>query len=128
MDGQGLRAEPCCACLPLERVTEGQEGLGQELWEGISTKREYFQECQNPSFWLQIEEGQLYPRGRGNLYRVGFAESPPHLLPMQPGWLAWSWDPALGCATSPGDKSLSLPGCPKTNLALVSSWGRGLLR
>lgn len=63
MDGQGLRAEPGCACLPLERAMEDQEGLGQELWEGISTKRGYFQECQSPSFWLQIEEGLLSPRG-----------------------------------------------------------------
>lgn len=85
MDGQGLRAEPWCACLPLDRATEGQKGLGQELWMGSSTKRGYFQECQSPSFWLQTEEGQLSPRGRGNLQRVGSAESPPHPT-AQPAW------------------------------------------
>lgn len=49
------------------RATAGQEGPGQELWEGISTNRGSFQEYQTNSFWLQTEKGQLPAQESGNL-------------------------------------------------------------
>lgn len=62
---------------------EGQKGLVRSCGRGFLQKG-YFQECQSLSFWLQIEEGLLTPRG--NVWRVGSAEFPPHPT-VQPAWV-----------------------------------------